>query len=189
MWGLRSSAPCAAQNRRRSLHRCGVALYKHKPCYAPLYGISLSNGQRVSARPRAVAGMRPSIPNDAINGRMTGVENGMRELRNLLIEALKAEAGADGTSQELPQTAPGHVCREAVPQRRDGAANAPITARGTSQQTDHHPIREPLCEAFPRRSPNTATIPPIAAVISPANTCDLTGFMSMTRPPPPKLVN
>ena len=32
---------------------------------------------------------------DDLNDRMTGVENGMRELRNLLIEALKAEAAAD----------------------------------------------------------------------------------------------
>ena len=32
---------------------------------------------------------------DDLNDRMTGVENGMRELRNLLIEALKDEAAAD----------------------------------------------------------------------------------------------
>ena len=31
-----------------------------------------------------------------VNDRMTGVENGMRELRNLLIEALKAEPPANG---------------------------------------------------------------------------------------------
>ena len=32
---------------------------------------------------------------DDLNDRMTGVENGMRELRSLLIEALKAEAAAN----------------------------------------------------------------------------------------------
>ena len=32
---------------------------------------------------------------DDLNARMTGVENGMRELRNLLIEALKAEPAAN----------------------------------------------------------------------------------------------
>ena len=32
---------------------------------------------------------------DDLNDRMTGVENGMRELRNLLIEALKAEPAAN----------------------------------------------------------------------------------------------